>query len=213
MDGNSEIPIRVICADDHPVVRKGIAAILANEPEVRLVGEASNGREAVELYRRLQPDVGLMDLRLPVMDGIEATRKIRAICPEARILALTSYDGDQYIYRALEAGVRGYLLKEMAHMAIVPAIRMVHAGKRWMPPEVTGRLSRYFPQMALTAREVEVLSFVAGGLSNQEIADRLGTASGTVKMHVQNILSKLEASDRTHAVTIAERRGLLHLDW
>jgi DNA-binding NarL/FixJ family response regulator len=209
----AENTLRVMCVDDHPLVRKGVAAILANEPDMELVAEASDGQEAVEKYRQLHPDVVLMDLRMPRMDGTEATRAIRAEDPEARIIALTSYDGDQDIYRALEAGVRGYILKEMVHSEVVKAIRTVQAGKRLMPPEVAERLSEYFPQVALTAREVEVLSLVARGMANKEIAHKLGTANGTIKMHVQNILEKLGASDRTHAVTIAIERGILHLDF
>ncbi len=209
---NAEGPIRVLCVDDHPLVRKGIASILANEADMELVAEAGNGREAVDLFRLHHPDVTLMDLRMPELDGIEATRAIRRESPDARIIALTSYDGDQDIYRALEAGVRGYMLKEMVHTDVLRAIRTVHSGKRLMPSEVAGRLSEYFPQVALTPREVEVLTFVANGLANKEIAERLGTASGTIKMHIQNILGKLNASDRTHAVTLAIQRGILHLD-
>jgi DNA-binding NarL/FixJ family response regulator len=203
--------IRVLCVDDHPLVRKGIASILANEADMELVGEASNGREAVEMFKQFKPDVVLMDLRMPDLDGTSATRMIRQEVPEAKIIALTSYDGDQDIYRALEAGVRGYILKEMVHTEVVRAIRTVHSGKRLMPQEVAERLSEYFPQVALTPREVEVLGLVAKGMANKEIATRLGTASGTVKMHIQNILAKLGASDRTHAVTIAMERGILHL--
>jgi DNA-binding NarL/FixJ family response regulator len=209
----SEKPIRVLCADDHALVRKGIASILANEGDMELVGEAATGREAVQRYRELKPDVVLMDLRMPEMTGIDATREIRKEDPEAKIIALTSYDGDQDIYRAIEAGVRGYILKEMVHTKVLDAIRTVQAGKRLMPAEVAERLSEYFPQVALTPREVEVLSYVAKGMANKEIAHKLGTASGTVKMHVQNILAKLGASDRTHAVTIALERGILHLDF
>jgi DNA-binding NarL/FixJ family response regulator len=205
--------IRVLAVDDHPLVRKGIASILANESDMELVAEAGNGREAVEMFEQKHPDVVLMDLRMPQMDGIEATRAIRQADPEARIIALTSYDGDQDIYRALEAGVRGYMLKEMVHTEVVRAIRTVCSGKRLMPPEVAERLSEYFPQVALTPREVEVLGCVARGMANKEIAHQLGTANGTIKMHVQNILEKLGASDRTHAVTIAIERGILHLDF
>ena len=212
MENISEGPIKVLCVDDHPLVRKGIASILANEGDMRLVAEAGNGREAVERFRETKPDVTLMDLRMPDMDGVQATQAIRKEFPEARIIALTSYDGDQDIYRALEAGVRGYMLKEMVHTDVLRAIRTVHAGKRLMPHEVAERLSEYFPQVALTPREVEVLGFVARGLANKEIATKLGTASGTIKMHVQNILEKLGAADRTHAVTIALQRGILHLD-
>jgi DNA-binding NarL/FixJ family response regulator len=204
--------IRVLCVDDHPLVRKGIASILANEADMELVGEANNGREAVEMFKEFKPDVVLMDLRMPDLDGTSATRMIRQEVPDAKIIALTSYDGDQDIYRALEAGVRGYILKEMVHTEVVRAIRTVHSGKRLMPQEVAERLSEYFPQVALTPREVEVLGLVAKGMANKEIATRLGTASGTVKMHIQNILAKLGASDRTHAVTIAMERGILHLN-
>src|SRR5271155_1612887 len=198
--------IRVLAVDDHPLVRKGIASILANEEDMELVGEAGDGREAGQKFHDARPDVVLMDLRMPHVDGIEAARLMRQEDPDARIIALTSYDGDQDIYRALEAGVRGYMLKEMVHTDVLRAIRTVHSGKRLMPHEVAERLTEYFPQVALTPREVEVLSFVAKGLANKEIAEKLGTASGTVKMHVQNILEKLGASDRTHAVTLAIER-------
>jgi DNA-binding NarL/FixJ family response regulator len=152
-----------------------------------------------------------MDLRLPDQSGEETTRQIRARFNDARIIALTSYDGDQDIYRALEAGVRGYLLKEMVHTEVVRAIRIVHSGKRFIPHEVSQQLSGFFPEVALTPREVEVLSLVARGLGNREVGDALGTAPGTVKAHVQSILSKLNAKDRTHAVTIALSRGIIHL--
>ena len=204
--------IRVLCVDDHPLIRKGIASILANEPGVLLVGEGTNGREAIALYRELRPDVTVMDLRMPELDGIAATRAIRAEFPDARVIALTSYDGDQDIYSALEAGVRGYLLKESLHSELVEAIRVVKSGRRLMPPDVAERLSEYFPYIVLTPRETEVLELAAQGLGNREIGDRLGTASGTVKIHMQNILHKLGASDRTHAVTLALRRGILHLN-
>jgi DNA-binding NarL/FixJ family response regulator len=179
---------------------------------MQLVAEAGDGREAVEAFRAHHPDVTLMDIRMPQMDGIAATKVIRQEAPQARIIALTSYDGDQEIYRSLEAGVRGYMLKEMVHTEIVRAIRVVHSGKRLMPPEVAERLSEHFPQVTLTPREVEVLEFVAKGLGNKEIGVQLGTAAGTVKMHLQNILCKLGASDRTHAVTLAIRRGIIYLD-
>ncbi len=207
----TEAPIRVLCVDDHSLVRKGLASILANEADMKLVGEAENGEEALAMFREHQPDVTLMDLRMPKLDGIEATRKIRNEFPDARIIALTSYDGDQEIYRALEAGVRGYLLKEMVHEEVLNAIRSVHTGKRLMPPEVASRLTEYFPHSALTPREIEVLALVAKGLANKQIAAQLGTAAGTIKMHVQNILEKLGASDRTHAVTIGVQRGIIRL--
>jgi DNA-binding NarL/FixJ family response regulator len=208
---DTSAPISILTVDDHDLVRKGIAAILSTEPDLRLVGEANTGADAVSLHRKYRPDVTLMDLRLPDKSGIETTREIRAETPSAKIIALTSYDGDQDIYRALEAGVRGYLLKEMVHTEIVRAIRIVHAGKRFIPQEVTQQLSGYFPEVALTPREVEVLSLVARGFGNKEVGDVLGTAPGTVKAHVQSILSKLGAKDRTHAVTLALRRGIIHL--
>jgi DNA-binding NarL/FixJ family response regulator len=203
--------ISILTVDDHELVRKGIAAILSTEVDMHLVAEAETGEDAVRLHRRHRPDVTLMDLRLPDKNGIETTREIRSEAPGAKIIALTSYDGDQDIYRALEAGVRGYLLKEMLHSEIIRAIRIVHAGKRFIPQEVTQQLSGFFPEVALTPREIEVLSFVARGFGNKEVGDVLGTAPGTVKAHVQSILSKLGAKDRTHAVTIALRRGIIHL--
>ena len=203
--------IRILAVDDHELVRKGVASILATEADLELVGEAAGGREAIRLFREFVPDVTLMDLRLPDESGIEATREIRREFPEARIIALTSYDGDQDIYQALDAGVRGYLLKEMLHTDIIRAIRVVFSGKRFIPNEVTEHLNGFFPEVALTPREVQVLSLVARGFGNKEVGDVLGTAVGTVKMHVQSILGKLGAKDRTHAVTIALRRGIIHL--
>jgi DNA-binding NarL/FixJ family response regulator len=203
--------IRVICVDDHPLVRKGIALILSNEADMELVGEAGNGRDAVELFRHSRPDVTLMDLRMPELDGINTIKQIRAEFPDAMIIALTSFDGDQDIYRALEAGVRGYLLKESVHTEVLTAIRSVYAGKRLISHEASERLSTYFTNEALTPKEVEVLTLVAQGFSNKEIAAQLGKAAGTIKIHVQNILEKLEASDRTHAVTIAAQRGIIHV--
>jgi DNA-binding NarL/FixJ family response regulator len=200
-----------LTVDDHDLVRKGIAAILSTEPDLVLVAEANTGEDAVRLHRTHRPDVTLMDLRLPGKNGIETTREIRGEAPAAKIIALTSYDGDQDIYRALEAGVRGYLLKEMVHSEVVRAIRVVHAGKRFIPLEVTQQLNGFFPEVALTPREAEVLSLVARGFGNKEIGDVLGTAPGTAKAHVQSILSKLGAKDRTHAVAIALRRGIIHL--
>jgi DNA-binding NarL/FixJ family response regulator len=208
---NQPAPIRVLCVDDHPLVRKGIASIIGHEPDMRLVAEASNGHEAVQRFREYRPDVTLMDLRMPELDGIGAVKIIRAEFPDARIIALTSFDGDQEIYRALEAGVRGYLLKEMVHTEVLNAIRVVHAGKRLMSQEVAERLNEYFAQGVLTPREVEVLTLVAQGYANKEIAARLNKAGGTIKIHVQNILAKLNATDRTHAVTIAVQRGIIHL--
>jgi DNA-binding NarL/FixJ family response regulator len=212
MPGEPPRAIRVLCVYDHPLIRKGIASILATEPDIQLVAEAASGREAIRLFRELRPDVTLMDLRMSDLDGIAATKAIRAEFPDARIIALTSYDGDQDIYRALDAGVRGYLLKETVHADVLRAIRTVESGKRLMPPEVAECLSEHFPEIALTPRETEVLALAADGLGNKEIADRLGRASGTIKIHIENILDKLGAADRTHAVTIALQGGILHLD-
>lgn len=205
-------PIRVLCVDDHSLVRKGISAILANEIDLQLVAEGANGQEAIDLYQQHRPDVTLMDIRMPILDGIAATRHIREQFPDARIIALTSYDGDQDVVRALEAGVCGYLLKEVVHTEIVQAIHQVHAGLRLISDDLAERLRSYFPGANLTPREVEVLQLVAQGLANKEIAARLGTAAGTVKIQVQNILAKLNAADRTHAVTIALQRQWIQLD-
>jgi len=205
------VAIRVLCADDHPLVRKGLALILSNEPDITLVAEAENGEEAVTRYRELQPDVLLIDLKMPVLDGISAVKQILTEFPDARMIALTSFDGDQEIYRAIEAGVRGYLLKESVHSDVLDAIRKVHSGGMLVSEEAAQRLSEYFPHPALTKREVEVLQLISGGLANKEIAARLGTADGTIKMHVQNVLQKLNATDRTHAVTIGLRRGIIHI--
>jgi DNA-binding NarL/FixJ family response regulator len=204
-------PITIMCVDDHPLVRKGIALIVGNEPDMRLVAEASNGRQAVEMFRQFRPDVTLMDLRMPGLDGIGAVKLILEEFPDARAIALTSFDGDQEIYRALEAGVKGYLLKEMVHTDVLTAIRQVHAGMRLMPQEVAQRLQQYFVHGVLTPREVEVLELVAKGYANKEIAAQLNKAAGTVKIHVQNILTKLNATDRTHAVSIAVQRGIIRL--
>jgi DNA-binding NarL/FixJ family response regulator len=204
--------IRVLCVDDHPLVRKGIASILENQADMRLVGEAGNSREALDAYRRLRPDVTLMDLHMPGTDGIETTKVIVRQDPGARIIALTSYYGDNEIYRALEAGVRGYILKETVHTEVVRAIRTVHAGKRLVPAEITNRLNEHFPPVTLTKREIEVLELAAQGLGNKEIGDQLGTTPGTAKMHLQNVFSKLGAADRTHALALAVRRGIIHLD-
>ena len=200
---------RVLVVDDDPDIRELLVSVLSDDGYE--AESARNGRDALELFRRHRPDVTLMDLRMPELDGIAAIKQIRDEFPTAKIIALTSFDGDQDIYRALEAGVRGYLLKEMVHTEVLNAIRQVHAGKRLMSPEVAERLGEYFPTITLTTREVEVLTLVAQGLANKEIAARLGKASGTVKMQVQSILAKLGATDRTQAVTIALQRGIIHL--
>lgn len=180
-------------------------------PDIEMVGDAQTGAGGVALYQSLRPDVVLMDLRLPDISGLEATAIIRNEFPDAKVIVLTSYDGDQDVYRALGAGVRGYLFKEIVHTDLVHAIRAVHAGKRYIPAQVSEQLIEYFPEIALTSREAEVLVHVANGFGNKEIGHRLGTASGTIKAHIENILGKLGARDRTHAVSIALSRGILHL--
>jgi DNA-binding NarL/FixJ family response regulator len=205
-------PIRVLCVDNHPLVCKGVAFILANQEDMQLVGEAHSGRQAVDAFLALRPDVTLMDLRMPDLDGIEATKRILSLAPEAKVIALTTYGGDQEIYRALAAGVRGYILKETLHAEVLQAIRAVHSGKRVIPSDVAERLTEYLPQIALTKREVEILKLVGEGLGNKEIGGALGNASGTIRMHLQHIFRKLRASDRAHAVTIAIKRGIFHHD-
>jgi two-component system NarL family response regulator len=197
--------------EDHHVVRHGLVALLNNVSGLKVVAEGSNGKEAVELYSRHQPDITLMDLRMPTMGGVEAITAIRKQFPGARIVVLTTYDGDEDIYRALQAGARGYLLKGMFTEELVDAIRAVHAGRTHIPKEVADRLADRMGGPNLTAREMSVLELIVKGLSNKEIADRLGIYESTVKTHVNNILSKLGVSDRTQAATTALQRGLVHL--
>ena len=204
-------PIRLMTVDDHPIYRGGLASLIAAYRDLTLVAEATNGREAVERFRQHQPDVTLMDLSMPVMGGVEAISTIRAEFPEARIIALTTWDGDADIHRALEAGARGYLLKDVVSEDVADAIRRVHAGGRSIPTEVANRLAAYTPRIDLTEREVEVLTYMARGLTNKEIGALLGRTEGTIKVHVLHILQKLEASDRTEAVTLGLQRGIIHL--
>jgi len=204
-------PIRLMVVEDHHVVRHGLVALLNNVAGLKVVAEGSNGKEAVELYSRLQPDITLMDLRMPTMGGVEAITAIRKQFPGARIVVLTTYDGDEDIYRALQAGARGYLLKGMFTEELVDAIRAVHAGRTHIPKEVADRLADRMGGPNLTAREMSVLELIVKGLSNKEIADQLGIYESTVKTHVNNILSKLGVSDRTQAATTALQRGLVHL--
>ena len=205
-------PIRVLAADDHPMVRAGLAAVIGAEPDMAFVGEAATGSEAVSLYREHRPDVVLMDLRMPGMDGLAATRQILGEFPAARIVVLTTYDGDEDIHRALEAGAKGYLLKEMLRTAVLNTIRAVHRGQKVIPPEVAARLAEYLPRIRLSDRELEVLALAAKGLSNKEIARVLGRAEETVKVHLKSIFAKLGVEDRTEAVTTALQRGILHID-
>jgi DNA-binding NarL/FixJ family response regulator len=204
--------ITILTVDDPPLIRDGLAVVIGREPDMRVVAEAGNGEEALEQYREHQPAIVLMDLRMPVMDGVEAIKAIRDEFPAARIIALTTFEGDEDIYQALAAGASGYLLKDMLRNEVVSAIRKVQQGYRGIPPEVAARLAEHTPRVGLTAREVEVLRLMAEGKSNTEIAETLGRAEGTMKIHVHNILQKLDATDRTQAVTIALRRGILRLD-
>jgi two-component system, NarL family, response regulator len=203
--------IRVLSADDHPVVRNGIAAMIANEPDMEVVAEARDGAEAVALFEAHLPDVVLMDLRMPTMDGVSAIRAIRALDPNARVVALTTFDGDTDIHRALSAGACAYLLKDALVGDLVSAIRSAAAGRRVIPPMVASRLAEFTPRVELTAREHEVLQLVADGLRNKEIARVIGRSNETVKVHLQSILQKLGARDRTQAVTLAVQRGIIRL--
>jgi DNA-binding NarL/FixJ family response regulator len=204
--------IRVLVADDHPVVRSGLSAVIAEQADLELVAEAENGARAVTMFREHGPDVALMDLRMPVMDGVEAIRTITAAFPAARILALTTYEGDADIRRALEAGARGYLLKDMLLSEVITAIRAVRRGERVIPSAVAARLAEFPERSDLTERELEVLQLVARGLSNKEAARAIGRTDETVKIHLKNIFTKLAVADRTEAVTVALTRGLIHLD-
>ena len=204
--------IRVLTADDHAVVRAGIAAMIANEPDIRVVAEAGDGAEAVDRYAEHGPDVVLMDLRMPRLDGVSAIRAIRTADPAARIVALTTYDGDADIHRALTAGACAYLVKDVLVAELVLAVRSAAAGKRMIPTAVASRLAEFTPRVDLTARELDVLRLVAKGLRDKEIARVIGRTAGTVKVHLKHILEKLGAPDRTAAVTIALGRGIIHLD-
>lgn len=204
--------LRILVADDHPVVRAGLAAVIDQEPDLLLVAQAENGERAAALYREHQPDVVLMDLRMPVIDGVEAIRAITREFPTARILALTTYEGDADIRRALEAGSRGYLLKDMLLTEVISAIRAVARGERVIPTTVAARLAEFPERSDLSERELEVLRLVARGLGNKEAARAIGRTTETVKIHLKNIFAKLGVSDRTQAVTVALERGLIHMD-
>ena len=204
-------PISVLSVDDHPLLREGVAALIANQADMRLVAEASNGHEAVEAFRRHRPDVTLMDLQMPQMSGIDAMIIIRSECPDARIIVLTTYAGDALARRALQAGAHAYVLKSLVRKDLLNTIRTVHAGQRRVDPEIAAQLAEHTADDTLTPREIEVLAQIAAGNSNKRIADRLGITEETVKGHVRNILSKLGAGDRTHAVTSALRRGIIEL--
>ena len=197
--------------DDHPLLREGIAALVNSQPDMKLIAEAANGREAIEQFRKHRPDVTLMDLQMPELNGIDAMIAIRGEFPQARIVVLTTYKGDMEVLRALRAGARGYLLKNLLRRELLETIRAVHAGEKRIPPEVAAQIADHAVEDDLTSREIEVLQLIASGNANKAIAVRLSISEETVKGHVKNILSKLAANDRTHAVTIGLKRGIIAL--
>jgi DNA-binding NarL/FixJ family response regulator len=201
--------IKVLAVDDHPILREGIAAVIEGEEDIELVAEATNGQEAIDLFRRHRPDVTLMDLQMPGMNGIEAIVAIRTESPNARFVVLTTYQGDVQALRALKAGASGYLLKNMLRKELLDTIRAVNAGRRMIPPEIAAELADHVTEDALSDREVEVLRRVATGNSNKIIGSQLNVSEATVKWHMKSILAKLGANDRTHAVTIAIKRGFI----
>jgi len=208
---NTSRQIRILTVDDHPVLREGIAAIVAAEPDMIVVAEAGNGREAIELYRVHRPDITLMDLQMPLMSGTDAIAAIRVDFPNARIIVLSTYSGDAQAVRALKAGASGYLLKSMVRKELADTIRSVHAGRKKIPPEIAIKMAEHHGDDALTEREIEILRQVAAGNANKMIADNFSISEQTVKAHMRNILSKLGANDRTHAVTIALQRGIIEI--
>jgi DNA-binding NarL/FixJ family response regulator len=203
--------IRILTVDDHPLLRKGIAALVNAEPDMKLVAEASNGREAIEQFRLHRPDITLMDLQMPDLNGIEAIGCIHREFPNARIIVLTTYTGDVQVVGALKAGARGYVLKGHVHRELLETVRAVHAGQKRIPPEIAVELADHAADDALTSREIDVLRLIAAGNANKQIADQLTIGEATVKSHVTNILSKLGANDRAHAVTIGVKRGIIEL--
>src|SRR5215467_5488718 len=208
---NAPQQIRVFSVDDHPLLHQGLATVIRTQPDMLLIGEATNGRDALLGFREHKPDVTLMDLRLPDMSGIDAMIGIRSEFPEARIIILTTFAGDAEIQRALAAGARAYILKSMPPKDLVDVIRGVHAGKKRIPPEIAAHLAEHYSDEALTGREVEVLKQIAGGNRNRDIAEKLFITEETVKVHIKHIMEKLGASDRTQAVAIGVRRGIIQL--
>lgn len=203
--------IRVLTVDDHPLLREGIAALVNAEPDMKLVAEASNGLDAVEKFRLHRPDVTLMDIQMPGLNGVEAISLIQSEFPGARIIVLTTYSGDVQVVGALRAGARAYLLKGNVHRELLETIRAVHAGQKRIPPEIAAELAQHVADDDLTPREIDVLRLIAAGNANKQIADQLSIGEATVKSHVTNILSKLGANDRAHAVTIGLKRGIIEL--
>jgi DNA-binding NarL/FixJ family response regulator len=203
--------IGVLSVDDHPLLREGIAALVNAESDMKLIAEATNGQEAIEKFRLHRPDVTLMDLQMPALNGIEAIIGIRSEFPNARVIVLTTYAGDVQVLRALKAGARGYILKAHVRRELLDTIRAVHAGQKRIPPEVAAGLADHAADDELSSREIDVLRLIAAGNANKEIAGRLGIAEETVKSHITNILAKLGANDRTHAVTTALKRGIIEL--
>ncbi len=203
--------IRILSVDDHALLREGLAALIANQPDLELVAEAANGREAIELFRKHRPDVTLMDLQMPEVGGIDAISGIRSEFPDARIIVLTTHAGDVHVTRALRAGARAYLLKSLLRKELIDVIRAVHAGDKRLTPEIAAEIAEHALDDVLTAREIDVLRIVAGGNSNKEIGARLSITEETVKGYVKNILAKLRANDRTHAVAIGLKRGIIDL--
>jgi DNA-binding NarL/FixJ family response regulator len=203
--------IRVLTVDDHPLLREGISTLINNQLDMCMVGEASTGAEALERFRELRPDVTLMDVRLPDKSGIDAMVAIRSEFPDARVIMLTTSEGDVEIQRALGTGARGYILKSMPPKDVIEAIRIVHAGKKRIPPAIAAHLAEHYADEDLTAREIEVLQQISGGNRNRDIAEKLFISEETVKVHIKHIMDKLGASDRTQAVAIAVRRGIIHL--
>ena len=204
--------IRILTVDDHPLLREGIAVLIKSEADMKLVAEASNGEEAIEQFRLHRPDVTLMDIQMPTLNGTEAISRIRSEFPNARIIVLSTYSGDVQVLRAIKAGARGYILKGHVGRELLDAIRSVHAGHKRIPPEIAAELAEHAGDDALSAREMDVLRLIATGNSNKQIADKLSIGETTVKSHITNILSKLGANDRAHAVTIGLQRGIIDLD-
>jgi DNA-binding NarL/FixJ family response regulator len=211
MDGKKKKRIRILIADDHSVVREGLVSLVRRKADMAVVGEASNGREAVDLWKEHRPDITLLDLRMPELDGVGAIKEIRELDENARIVVLTTFDGDEDVYRAIKAGANGYLLKDSAREALMECIRKVHSGETCIPPDLASKLADRVSGEALSARKIEVLQRIAAGKSNKEIGAELFISEGTVKTHVKNIFSKLDVVSRTKAVANASRRGLIQL--